>query len=278
MWGVLAGYARGLVTPTLQGRALAVTGLGQPIALAGGVPLGSFAASVMPWQWVFVVISMAAAGLAVWIAFAVPNVAGARREGRVLLRQVVALPGVGVILAVTGCWILAHNMPYTYAAPLLGRTSVRLDVGLAVFGVASMIGISLVGMVIDRALRIVTLTCLAVMCLATSVWLLPHVEVLLAVVAVIAWGLSFGGAPVLLQTALADRAGQHTDSAQSVFVTVFNLAVADGGFLGGVLLPVNGPIAIAGAAVTLCVVAAAVVVLVHRAFPPGRRHEGVPAT
>lgn len=39
VWRVLTGYARGLVAPALQGRALAVTGVGQPIALAAGVPL-----------------------------------------------------------------------------------------------------------------------------------------------------------------------------------------------------------------------------------------------
>ena len=51
----------------------------------------------------------------------------------------------------------------------------------------------------------------------------------LPVVAVIVWGIAFGGAPVLLQTALADRAGENTNTAQSVFVTVFNAAVAGGG-------------------------------------------------
>lgn len=39
-----------------------------------------------------------------------------------------------------------------------------------------------------------------------TVWLLPQVGIALAVASVVAWGLSFGGAPVLLQTALADGA------------------------------------------------------------------------
>lgn len=273
VWGVLAGFARSLVAPQLQGRALAVTGLGQPIALAGGVPLGSFAASVMDWRWVFVAISVAAGGLAVWIAAAVQNVEGSPRRQREPLRRVVMLPGVRLIFAVTGCWILAHNMLYTYAAPLLNRTDLRLDVGLGLFGVASMIGISLVGMVIDRALRLVSAICVTAMCLATTVWLLPQVGIALALASVIAWGLSFGGAPVLLQTALADRAGEHTDAAQSVFVTVFNLAVAGGGFMGGMLLASSGTAGIATTSAVLCLVAVGMVVLARAAFPAGHRHK-----
>ena len=54
------------------------------------------------------------------------------------------------------------------------------------------------------------------------------------------WGLSFGGAPTLLQTAIADTAGEHSDVAQSMLVTIFNLAIACGGVLGGILLDTAG--------------------------------------
>ncbi|WP_340615623.1 hypothetical protein [Xenorhabdus entomophaga] len=46
-------------------------------------------------------------------------------------------------------------------------------------------------------------------------------------------GFSFGGAPTLLQTAIADTAGDGADVAQSMLVTGFNLAVASGGLIGG---------------------------------------------
>lgn len=50
------------------------------------------------------------------------------------------------------------------------------------------------------------------------------------------WGLSFGGAPTLLQTASADAAGQDADVAQSMIVVAWNLAIAAGGITGGLLL------------------------------------------
>lgn len=44
----------------------------------------------------------------------------------------------------------------------------------------------------------------------------------------------------MLQTAIADAAGEGADVAQSMLVTVFNLAVAGGGVVGGLLLDSTG--------------------------------------
>lgn len=41
-WGILAGYARRLVAPQLQGRALALAMVGTPVALSIGTPAGAF--------------------------------------------------------------------------------------------------------------------------------------------------------------------------------------------------------------------------------------------
>lgn len=54
--------------------------------------------------------------------------------------------------------------------------------------------------------------------------------------AVVIWGLAFGGAATLFQTALAQAAGEAADMAQSMLVTAWNMAIAGGGLLGGVLL------------------------------------------
>jgi len=50
------------------------------------------------------------------------------------------------------------------------------------------------------------------------------------------WGLTFGGAATLLQTALADSAGEGADVALSLNVVAWNSVIAGGGMLGGVLL------------------------------------------
>ena len=91
-------------------------------------------------------------------------------------------------------------------------------------------------------------------------------------IGVAAWGLSFGGAPTLLQTALADAAGEGADVAQSMLVTVFNLAVASGGVAGGLLLGWRGASALPWALAVLALACLSVVwPASHAGFRPGRR-------
>jgi predicted MFS family arabinose efflux permease len=59
-------------------------------------------------------------------------------------------------------------------------------------------------------------------------------------VAVGVWGLAYGGAATLFQTASAKTAGDAADVAQSMIVTVWNIAIAGGGLIGGVLLETLG--------------------------------------
>ncbi|MEK4460706.1 MULTISPECIES: MFS transporter [Paenibacillus] len=56
-------------------------------------------------------------------------------------------------------------------------------------------------------------------------------------ISVALWGLTFGGAATLLQTALAQADGkQGVDIVMPINTTVWNLAIAGAGMLGGVLL------------------------------------------
>lgn len=145
------------------------------------------------------------------------------------------LPGVRPVLAVLFAWILAHNSLYTYIAPFLEatRTGPRLDAMLLVLGVSAIVKVWAAGLLVDRHLRRLTLASLfafggVALALTASAGSPP-----LLVAGIVVWGLSFGGAPVLLQSALTDRAGEHADVAQSIFVTVFDLAIAAGGIVGG---------------------------------------------
>jgi len=65
-------------------------------------------------------------------------------------------------------------------------------------------------------------------------------EPLAVFVAIGAWGLAFGGAATLFQTALAQTAGDASDVAQSMLVTAWNTAIAGGGIVGGLLLDLLG--------------------------------------
>ncbi|MCA4046367.1 MFS transporter, partial [Pseudomonas aeruginosa] len=135
-------------------------------------------------------------------------------------------------------WVLAHNILYTYIAPFLAKVGLgaSVDLALLVFGSAAVAGIWLVGALVDRHLRRMVLASLALFAVAALALCLGARWSWLAFAGLALWGLTFGGAATLLQTASADAAGEGAELAQSMIVVAWNLAIAGGGALGGMVL------------------------------------------
>ena len=257
LWALLAGYASRMVAPHLQGRAIAVAMLGAPLALSLGVPAGTLLGTVVGWRLSFAIMTGLTLVLLIWARWQLPDFAGQAAGKRLGLRQVLTLPGIRPVLWVTFTYVLAHNILYTYVAPLLVPAGLagEIDRVLLVFGLAALLSIWLTGVLIDRWLRkLVLISCalFGLIALALAFWITSPSVIYLCVAL---WGLAFGGLPALLQTALAKAAGDSADAAQSMLVTVWNLGIAGGGLVGGVLLQGWGVIAFPWAVVVLMLLA-----------------------
>lgn len=253
VWALLAGYAARMVPDEQKGRAIAIAMMGTPLALSLGVPAGTFIGGLVGWRMCFGIMSVMTLGLMVWVSIRVPDFAGLSTGKRLPLGQVFRLAGIRPVLFVVLAFVLAHNILYTYIAPFLASTGMaeRTDLILLIFGVASLLGIWVIGVFVDRYLR--TLTLIATALFALSALILGVMNDIPAAVytAVAVWGLSFGGAATLFQTAIARAAGDAADVAQSMLVTAWNLAIAGGGIAGGILLEVVGVSAFSPALILL---------------------------
>ncbi|WP_288821215.1 MFS transporter [uncultured Leclercia sp.] len=261
VWALLAGYAARMVPDEKKGRAIAIAMVGTPLALSLGVPAGTLLGSLIGWRMCFGIMSVMAVGLMVWVRIRVPDFAGLAAGKRLPLRQILTLAGVRPVLFVVLTFVLAHNIFYTYIAPFLASVGMaeRTDLILLVFGVASLLGIWVIGVFVDRYLRLLTL--ISTVLFALSAFVLGVMNDMPAAVymAVAVWGLSFGGAATLFQTAIARNAGDAADVAQSMLVTAWNLAIAGGGIIGGILLDSLGSTAFSPAVVLLLLSALAVI-------------------
>ncbi|PSM40657.1 MFS transporter [Streptomyces dioscori] len=273
-WALLAGYARRLVPVALQGRAVAVVMTGIPVALSLGVPAGTYLGETLGWRVTFSLMTVLAVVLLGWIGVAVPDLPGRRRrDGRAPMLVVLRVPGVSPVLFVTLAFVLAHTILYTYIATLLDRLGMggSTDVVLLVFGAASLLSIWFVGARIDRWLRALTLAGALLVAAAAALLAVPADSAALVHAAAALWGLGWGGAPTLLQTAAADAAdagGESADAAQALLVTLWNTAMAGGGVVGGVLLARFGAGAVPwSAGVLLVPVVVAVGVARRHGFP-----------
>ncbi|MEC5344986.1 MFS transporter [Brenneria populi] len=261
LWALMAGYAARMVPERQKGRAIAIAMAGTPLALSLGVPAGAFLGNLVGWRVCFGIMSGLALLLMVWARVKMPDFAGQPAGKRLSLGHVFTAAGVRPVLFVVLAFVLAHNILYTYIAPFLAAAGMaeRTDLVLLAFGVTSLLGIWIIGMLIDRYLRLLTLAGTILFGLSALALGVAGDTPAVVYAAVAAWGLAFGGAATLFQTALAKTAGDAADVAQSMLVTAWNIAIAGGGIIGGVLLERFGVAAFSPALLVLLAATLAVV-------------------
>ncbi|RKT88454.1 Predicted arabinose efflux permease, MFS family [Saccharopolyspora antimicrobica] len=242
MWAMIAGYAMRIVPAERAGRALAIAMAGTPIGFALGVPAGTVLGELLGWRYAFGAMSVIAVALVGWVLWQVPPLSGQSVQRRAGIRDVLTTPGFRTVLVMTFALALGHNVLYTYIGPVLadaGRIGL-LSTALLVFGLASVLGLWIVGSVVDRRLQLLIRCSTSLVAVAAALiggaaqW---PVALLLAVAV---WGVAFGGAPTMFPAAAARIAGRDADLAQSLTITVWNVAIAAGAYLGGAALDLAG--------------------------------------
>jgi predicted MFS family arabinose efflux permease len=251
VWSLLAGYAVRMSPSHLSGRAIAISGAGATIALVLGVPLGALLGRHIGWQSAFGLMTVLALLLIVWVLVVVPDFAGQSRDQRQSLARVFLRTGIRAVLFVVLTFVVAHNVLYIYVEPFLQPSGLaaNVDVVLFTFGLGSIIGLWLVGALVDRRLQFLAVASILVFAIASlllGVWgTVPQ----MVYPSVTIWGLAVGGFATITQTALSRFAGESVDVAQSMYTTGWNTAVAAGGVVGGILLDRTGSASLAWVAI-----------------------------
>lgn len=273
IWTNLAAYAARLVPPSKQGRAMSIANAGTPVALSLGLPLGTLLGTTTSWHSTFAATGLAGVATIVWVLIALPGLPGVvatrpprgERARRDVLR---GTPGVFTILAVMSGFFLAHNVLYTYIAPVVDEAGIASQVEwvLLTFGVAAFASILVTGVWIDRRHR--HLTVAGVLLLATAFLALGFATVgpVLVYLAAALWGLGFGGGATWFLTAGFRAAG--SGSIAAVMVTLVNVMIGAGALVGGALIGNFGVGSLSWVSLAVVVPAAVATVVARRhAFP-----------
>ena len=260
---VASHAATSLVDPSRAGRALSIVWLGLTLALAGGVPLGTWLGAVSSWRWVFAAIGVLALCGGAGLRFAMPTVrqetaaVSALASLRAILQPPLLLAaGVAALVSV------ATFSFFTYVSPFLlqlgGLDAGWLGAAMLCFGACAIGGNLLGGWCADRphALRatVLALGALALNLLAFYV-LRAQPVALLALCGTL--GLLFFALVTLSTVRQLALAQQHCPGSDAVAaglnIAAFNAGTAAGGVLGGALIFAFGlpSIAIGGALAAL---------------------------
>ena len=275
LWGILAGYASRLVSREQRGRGVTIALAGTPIALALGTPAGALLSTLIGWRLTFVALAVLSAAVLVWVLAVVRNFPGQEKHERTSVLKAITLPGIAPIIVASVLFISAHFLLYTYIAAFLSPLGLAGSVGvvLLVFGAFALLGLWGTGILIDRHLRRLMLTSVVLFAASMLALGLLSETPLSVFISVAAWGIAFGGSGSIQQTALTNAAGTAVDTAQSILVTGWNLGIAAGGILGGLILAGVGPAALPWTTLILLFPVLIVVVAGRRhAFPANHQH------
>lgn len=280
-WAVVAPVAASLAAPGKQGKAIALVYAGTSLALVAGNPLTAALGQWLGWRTAAAILGVVA--LAVTLALTrllpalpvrapSPSAPAPRRRIDPIL--------VG-LCAVTFLAVLGHFTGYTYFSLIVGQTlgggGSTLSAMLFVYGLAGVVGIWIIGRVYDRRPWQSTIVVLATVGAALVLTLLARTAGpgtglgVLAIASIALWGLAFTTIPVCVQSAVLNSARRRrgpaaADHASAVYVVTFQVAIASGALLGGVVIDASGVPVLLTVTLGLVLAALAVVLGLRRAF------------
>jgi predicted MFS family arabinose efflux permease len=246
IWSLAAGLAVRLVPPGAVGRATATIFSGIAVASVLGVPAGTFLDALAGWRAAFVVVGALSGLVALALALVLPALPAERAPGLSGVATLLRNPRVGTGLVVVALLVVGHFGAYTYVRPVLEGLAIDaplIGTLLLVYGVAGVLGNFVAGTAAVRSVRRTVLV-LAGLLVGAVALLAVAPSAPAAAVALVVWGLGYGGVSVTAQTWMMLAAPDDRETASSLFAGVFNGAIALGAVGGGLVVDGFGPPAV----------------------------------
>ncbi|MDG4808765.1 MFS transporter [Micromonospora sp. WMMD1120] len=241
-WAVVVPAAAELFPPARRGRVVAVVFAGGTVALALGVPAGTWLGERAGWRASFLAVAGLGAVVVLLVATLLPS--GRPEEGHAArgatpdARRFWLMVGVAV-LATAGA-IAAYTYVALFVTEVSGFSAASVGYLLLARGIASVFGILAIGQILDRDPWLAMLGTVALQSTALlGLYALGHrpsASVTLIAVA----GLAFAAFTATLGSLVLHLAPGRSDLAAATVSAAVNVGITAGAFVGGLALPAHG--------------------------------------
>ncbi|MEE1807987.1 MFS transporter [Streptomyces sp. BE133] len=273
LWAMVPAYAARLA-PQRSGKAIATALAGMTVGLSLGIPAGTALGGLIGWRATFGLLTVLAVALAATALWHLPQLSGETTSRGAGLMRTLRTPGIPAINIASLLMVLGFYVLYTYIAPFVERAGLGVGTGtvLFLFGLGSMGGVWIAGATADRRLRAATIGLLALAAVCLVAFGAAGHSTVAVVLGAVFWGVTHGGIPTLTQTAGVKAAPLDPDTANSLWVTGWNIGMAGGSLLGGAVLDGAGTGALPWTASALLAASVLTAVLARRdGFPSPSR-------
>ncbi len=241
-WTFAPSAATQLVPAASQARAMSIVLAGISAATVLGVPAGAFLGTLAGWRAAFAVTGVLAAlvlAAQLWLLPALPPARAIRpRDLLTPFGQRMARVGLVIMLFM----VAGHFAAYTYLKPLLqqvfGLSPNAVTALLLVYGATGFIGTFVGGSIAARTVRGTMLLATLMLTVALLLAATLGTGMVAATLVVVIWGLGFGLVPVAATSWMLAAVPETPEAGQALLVSAFQIAIASGAVLGGMV--VNG--------------------------------------
>ncbi len=235
--------AAGVVSEERKSSAIAIMFTGLTVATIFGVPFGTFLAAFLSWQATFFIITLLGVIIFIIDLIFIPNNIESTKPTKLVQQlEVVKQPKVLVILLITALAYGSTFVIYTFISPLLanvGFSQFAITIILFIYGVMVAVGNTLGGKFTNsKPLSNLRKIIFGQVIIFIIIGLVVNSQVLLLIAVIIMGLFAFMNVPGL-QLAMFDRAHKFApnsiDLASALNISAFNLGIAGGSFIGGLI-------------------------------------------
>ncbi|MEV6923347.1 MFS transporter [Dactylosporangium sp. NPDC051485] len=254
-WAVMGATAVGQFSPAVRGRVLGVLSACGSLAILLGVPAGTWLGQHSGWRAPFVVIGIGALAAAALVAVLLPT--SRPEESHAAFGSAPNRWQFAVVLATTVLTMTGLFTGFTYVVEFLtGTTGLAqrlIGVLLFVYGLAGLLGVTVFGQLLDRWPRGALLTAVSIQGTAMLTLSMYSDNKVVVIGSLAVLGAASGPIFMATQARILHVAPGRTEIGFAANSGAFNVGVAAGALLGGILLAAMGARStfLAGAALTM---------------------------
>lgn len=241
IWAIAGGLALRLAQPAAVGLATSIIFAGISAASVFGVPIGVFIDNILGWRALFLMMAVFSFILLVLSFLTIPSLPSQTSNSIRQFLEAIQNKNILIGLFITLFLVSGHFMAFTFIRPVLQEIHALSDhqIGLALFayGVLGMCGNFVLGMAAAKNLKYTLWVIIIGLIFSTVILTLTaNHQLITSTISLLIWGFSYGGISVALMTWMMVNAPKHIEIASALYISVFNLAIGLGSFMGGYMV------------------------------------------
>jgi predicted MFS family arabinose efflux permease len=238
-WTFAAAVGRRLVETHQGNRATSIVMAGISGGTVVGVPLGSALGGLLGWRTAFIAVAVLCLFVLLFQAIVLPTITMTTSQSFKGLADTIRDRKLAIAFAAIALAASGHFAAYTFLEPHLvrdvGADATALGWMLAIFGATGIVGTFIGERVASRNPSAGTAVVALIMAASILMSILVASNLPFEAIAIALWGASFGAIPVCVQLWTYAANPDRFETSSALMVTVFQIALAAGSLVGGLL-------------------------------------------